>query len=82
MFNREFWRDAAERAIKSCAQGIIFVLVQDLQPSATLNLFDADVATTIGVGLGMALLSLLSSIASAGVSGTISPASLAHSTNE
>ncbi len=78
MFNRMFWRDALERAIKSAAQGVLLVLVQDLQPTDQFNIFDASPMTAFGVAAGMGVLSLLTSIISAGVPGTISPASAIH----
>lgn len=78
MWTRIFWRDAGERAIKSFAQGVLLVFAQDAQPFAELRLFDATFASTMGVGLSYALMSVLTSVASASATGTVSPASLAR----
>lgn len=61
MFTRAFWAAALERAAKSFAQGIIvFWGVGD----GLFNLWSADVSNTLGIGLGMAVLSILSSVVS------------------
>jgi hypothetical protein len=77
LLSKAFWVDAAERSLKSFAQGCTFALLQGAAPSDKLNLFDASFANVVGIGGGMAVLSLLTSIASAPVRGTVSPASMA-----
>lgn len=72
LFTKRFWLDAAERAIKSFAQGAIAALSQDV---AGADLFAANVRTVLAAGALMAVLSLLTSVASAPVPG-ISPASI------
>jgi hypothetical protein len=68
MFNKVFWLEATERAIKTLAQ---FIVV--LGAAGSLNVFTVDWQTNIGLALGGALLSYATSIVSAGVSKTHSP---------
>ena len=68
MFNKVFWLEATERAIKTLAQ---FVIV--LGAAGSLNVFTVDWQTNIGLALGGALLSYATSIVSAGVSKNHSP---------
>lgn len=70
MFTVIFWKDAAERAVKTAAQAIIV-----LWGSSQLNLFDVDFGQTAGVAAGMAAVSVLTSIASEKI-GTPDTASL------
>jgi hypothetical protein len=61
MFTRAFWAATLERAAKSFAQGIlVFWGVGD----GLFNLWTADVQNTLGVGLGMAVVSVLTSVVS------------------
>jgi hypothetical protein len=60
IFTRAFWLAAIERAIKSAAQGILVAGVG----AAGFDALHADYVTLGGAGLGMALASLLTSIAS------------------
>ena len=62
MFNKKFWIEATERAVKTFAQ---FILV--LGAAGTLNVFAVDWMTNLGLALGGALLSYATSIVSAGV---------------
>lgn len=63
LFTREFWLEAADRAIKSAAQAaILFWSAGEL-----FNVFQVQWLDTLGFALGGAALSLLTSIASAGV---------------
>lgn len=59
MYDLTFWKLAAERAVKTAAQTTIAVL-----GAAQLDVFTADWRQAAGVGLGGAVLSLLTSIAS------------------
>lgn len=72
LFTRAFWLDAAERSIKSAAQGAAGLL--------TLDQFTDKVQSSplllVGAAGCSALYSLLTSIASAPVTGSISPASI------
>jgi hypothetical protein len=68
MFNKVFWLEATERAVKTLAQ---FIIV--LGAAGSLNVFTVDWKTNIGLALGGALLSYATSIVSAGVSKTHSP---------
>lgn len=62
MFTKEFWKDAAERAIKTFAQSLIAVLsVAVAAPIWELNWVEA-----LGVSLTATALSLLTSIAGTG----------------
>lgn len=68
IFTSDFWLQAGERAIKTFAQTAVAMLAAE-----TLNVFQADLLATLGVSLGAALLSVLTSVASARVHGDDSP---------
>lgn len=72
LFTRLFWLDALERAIKSFAQGAIGAIGQD---AIGVDWYQARLWTVVGSGLTMAVLSVLTSVMSAGVSSSMSPAS-------
>lgn len=72
MFNRVFWLDAMERAIKSFAQMILAAYTVDAVQSA----WSLDWIDMIGVGVTGAVYSVLTSVASGFRKGTISPAGL------
>jgi hypothetical protein len=67
---KQFWLDATERAIKSFAQGVLTVFIV----GGAFNAFHADWGNALGVGLGAAVLSYLTSLLSFkfGNSGTAS----------
>lgn len=67
MFTVAFWKAAAERAIKSAAQAIIGAVV--LSDTGPTNLFELDAKLAVGVAAGGAVLSVLTSIISAPISG-------------
>ena len=56
------WKDAAERAAKTAAQSAVIALGGD-----AFNVWAVDWAGVSGVSLGGAVLSLLTSVASAGI---------------
>lgn len=62
MFTKSFWKSAAERAIKTIAQALIAVLA-----ATTFDWFTADWQAIAGTAATAGVLSLLSSIASAGI---------------
>lgn len=62
MFTTSFWKSAAERAIKTVAQALIAVLA-----ATTFDWFTADWQAIAGTAATAGVLSLLSSIASAGI---------------
>lgn len=65
LFTRVFWMRAAERAIKSAAQAPLLALgMSDVGP---VNAFEVDPVLFAGFAAGGALVSLLTSIATAGV---------------
>lgn len=70
MWTISFWKDTAERAIKTAAQALI--LGAGLAQGA--NLFEMDFMAALGLAAGGAVLSLLTSIVSApfGEKGTAS----------
>lgn len=71
MFSSTFWRQAAERAVKSAAQALLGLWALD-----GFNILTADFALAGGVAAGAAVLSLLTSIASAGVGEPESPSAV------
>ena len=66
IWTRTFWRAAAERALKSAAQGAILAGVG----AAGFDAFDADWLAIAGASAGMAALSLLTSIGSDALTGS------------
>lgn len=62
MWTKEFWADAGERALKTFAQAVVAVLVAAGVSSA----FTVAWVPVVGTGLLAALVSFLTSIASAG----------------
>lgn len=66
LFSRSFWADAGERALKSAAQAAIGVGVVG---DRVFSVLDADPAVLFGAAATGAVLSLLTSIASAPVGG-------------
>jgi hypothetical protein len=71
LFTRAFWADAAERAIKTAAQVALVAIGQD---AIGADLWGANLGNVAALAASAALVSLLTSIASARVPG-ISPAS-------
>ena len=65
IWTRTFWQAAAERALKSAAQGAILAGVG----AVGFDAFTADWASIGGAALGMGLLSLLTSIGSDALTG-------------
>lgn len=61
MFTVTFWRQAAERAVKSAAQAALGLWAG----AQAFNAWDADWTKAAGVAAGGAVLSLLTSLASA-----------------
>ncbi|MGE2733867.1 holin [Mycolicibacterium vaccae] len=62
IYSAAFWKDAGERAAKSAAQAGILAL-----GGGAVNVLTLDLATFGGAAGGGALLSVLTSIASAGI---------------
>ncbi len=71
MFTAKFWKDAAERAAKSAAQGALIYV----GGAEVFNAWSANWTATVGIGVGAAILSVLTSLASRPV-GDSSSASL------
>lgn len=61
MFSVAFWKDTLERSIKTAAQGVLL----GLSIGEGFNVFNVDPMLALGFAGGGALLSLLTSIASA-----------------
>lgn len=75
MFSLVFWKATAERALKTLAQTMLALwLVGDKM----FNLFDVDWRGALGVGLGAMLISVLTSMGSAGVGPAQSPSLVAE----
>ena len=70
MWTAGFWTGAADRCIKSFAQALLLLWGAD----ATFNVLDVSLPGALGVAVGAAVLSLLTSVvsASAGDRGTSS----------
>lgn len=62
-YNSMFWKDAAERALKTAAQAGILAI----GAAEGFNLFTLDWKSFVGFAAGGAFLSLLMSVGSAGV---------------
>ncbi|WKU03764.1 holin [Micromonospora sp. HUAS LYJ1] len=69
MFTGRFWKAAAERAGKSAAQALLGLWALD----AGFNVLHADFPLAGGVAAGAAVLSLLTSVVSAGAGEPDSP---------
>lgn len=63
MYSSTFWKQAAERAIKTFAQVLVVLLVGDA--TVPTNLFSIDWWLTVGMALGAAVVSIATSVASA-----------------
>jgi hypothetical protein len=61
MFTLAFWKAATERAVKTGAQAVLTVYVVG---DVALNAFEADWGNMAGIGLGGAVVSYLTSLAS------------------
>lgn len=59
MWNRSFWRDALERAIKTAAQSALLTIGAE-----QVNAFNADYKVVLGMALGGAIVSVLTSLTS------------------
>jgi hypothetical protein len=62
MWNTNFWKQSAERAIKSSAQSLVGLWAMD-----GFNVLHVDLPLAAGVAGGAAVLSLLTSIITSGV---------------
>lgn len=62
MYGRNFWRQAAERAVKTAAQAALLLV-----PADGFNVLDVDWRIGWGTALGGALLSVLTSLVTAGI---------------
>lgn len=60
MWNKQFWKEAAERALKSAAQALTLLWVGD----GVFNAFSIEPKQAAGIALGAVALSVLTSIVS------------------
>jgi hypothetical protein len=72
MFTGTYWKQALERAAKSAAQGLLGMWALD-----GFNTLNADYRLAFGVASGAAVLSLLTSIVTAGIGQPNSPSAVA-----
>lgn len=71
MWTTQFWRETAERAIKSAAQAVVGIWTLD-----GFNIVNADFGLAAGVAGGAAALSVLTSILTSGVGEANSPSAV------
>jgi hypothetical protein len=75
-YGRNFWRQAFERAIKTAGQAVAGLMLAD-QP---FDIAQANLTRGLGVAAGGALLSLITSIATAPVGQPDDPSAIAKTT--
>ena len=63
IWKRPFWEAAAERAVKSLAQGMVAVVGVEMAADGTVSAATVDWSLALWVGLGTAALSVLTSVA-------------------
>jgi len=73
MWTVKFWKQTAERAIKSAAQSLVGLWTLD-----QFNVLHADFALAFGVAGGAALLSALTSLVTVGVGEKDSPSAVSQ----
>jgi hypothetical protein len=71
MFTKNFWKQAAERAVKSAAQGLIGMWTLD-----GFNILNADLSLAGGVAAGAAVLSVLTSLVTSNTGEKDSPSAV------
>ena len=81
MFTAAFWKDVTERAVKTVAQALIALWLV----GGVFNVLEADWQDALGVALGAGVISVLTSVASAGVNKAedeepVTPSLLANAT--
>jgi hypothetical protein len=72
MFTTKFWKQAAERAVKSAAQALLLLWAAD----AGFNVISADLGVAGGTAAGAAVLSLLTSVVTSGMGEKDSPSAV------
>ncbi len=78
MFTKQFWKEAAERAVKSAAQAVLGLAVLD----GGFNALEFDWGTAGGFALGGAALSILSSLVTSGFGQSNSPSAVSTAPEE
>ena len=73
MWTWNFWKQALERAIKTAAQFALVFIGSD-----ALNIFEVDLMTVAGFALAGAVVSILTSMASAPFADSDSPSLVEH----
>lgn len=71
MWTKNFWKQAAERAVKSAAQGLLGMWALD-----GFNILNADFRLAGGVAAGAAVLSVLTSIVTSGMGEPADPSAV------
>lgn len=77
MFTKNFWKQAAERAVKSAAQALILLWGAD----AAFNAVHVDYLGAAGLAGGAALLSVLTSIVTSGIGEKDDPSAVKTTAN-
>lgn len=75
MWTKNFWKQAAERAVKSAAQALIGMWTLD-----GFNVLHADFPLAAGIAGGAAVLSLLTSIVTSGIGEANDPSAVKQTT--
>jgi hypothetical protein len=63
MWTSKFWKETAERAIKSFCQGLLVLWASD----SAFDIVQVDIKSALGIATGYAVISILTSVVTGGV---------------